>query len=110
MVTGIFGLGTEALGLFLLYVGMNPECQDTDDGLCRGIAGLLLVVGPIFAHSGTLAVLAAVRRPGSIPPLVVAGAIALLPGVWFVLAVAVGAAPGWLFSFIAVVGYSPWSI
>ena len=121
-VTAIIGLGMVGLGLFLLSVGMNPECDESDlsgllylcipyDGTNRhlyhhvftvpSMASILLVIGPILALLGTPVVLAAVRRPGSIPPLVVAGCITLLPGIHFVFAAATGEALSALISFVA---------
>ena len=103
-LTGIIGLGMVGLGLFLLSVGIDPECQSSNDGLCLGIAQLLLFVGPILALLGLPVLLAAVRRPGSIPPLVVAGCSSLLPSIWFVVAAASGAALATLISFGAAGG------
>ena len=104
VATGIMGLGMIGLGLLLLYVGIRPGCEDDPSGLCIGIASMLLVIGPMFALLGTPVVLAAVRRPGSIRPLVVAGCITLMPGIYFVFAAAVGEALYALVSFVVVVG------
>ncbi len=108
-VTGIVGLGRVGLGLFLLYVGIRPECENSNDGLCVGIAQLLLLANPILALLGTPVVLAAVRRPGSIPPLVVAVCITLVFGVppsisAFVVAAASDYALAALVSFVALGG------
>ena len=65
---------------------------------------MLLVIGPMFALLGTPVVLAAVRRPGAIRPLVVAGCITLMPSTYFVFAAAVGEARYALVSFVVVVG------
>jgi hypothetical protein len=80
VVTGLIGLGMVGIGLYLFFGGLFADCGDPYDGQCRAFAGFFLLAGPVLAVLGTPVVLAAVRRPGAIPRLVVAVCITLALG------------------------------